>query len=157
MVASPLIVPASMRSPTSLCTGIDSPVIGAWFTVVEPKVILESIGIFSPGRTIIFASTFTCSTDFSAIIPYSSTTRATNGVNSINDWTAWRARLIFQDSRSSATENKYMEIVASNQWLIPIAPPVAIIIRRFVSGLHLCNARITLGKINQEPEIIAME
>ena len=46
-----LSVPANTSAPAVLSTGMDSPVIGAWFTLELPEVTSPSTGIFSPGRT----------------------------------------------------------------------------------------------------------
>lgn len=46
-----MIVPANTGSPDSLATGIDSPVIGAWFTVLDPDTTWPSSAIRAPGFT----------------------------------------------------------------------------------------------------------
>ena len=58
-----LVVAALTWSPTSLSTGIDSPVKAASFTAVLPSIIVPSTGIFSPGLTTNISPFFTCSID----------------------------------------------------------------------------------------------
>ena len=64
MVPSSLIVPAKTSEPDPLAMEADSPVMGAWFTEVAPRVITPSSGIRSPGRTTTVAPTGISSNGF---------------------------------------------------------------------------------------------
>ena len=74
-----LTVPLETSSPSFLSTGIDSPVITAWFIEVCPEQITPSTGIVSPGSTRRISPTRTLSAGTVSSFPFL-ITRAVCGV-----------------------------------------------------------------------------
>ena len=67
-----IVAPITL-SPASLCTGILSPVIAAWSTLVTPSSTMPSTGMFIPGFTSTMSPETTCSTGISISMPSRST------------------------------------------------------------------------------------
>ena len=74
-------VPLNSSLPLNFSTGMDSPVIGAWFTLLAPATTTPSTGTRSPGFTITTVPTCTCPTGM-VISPFPLRTVAVCGARS---------------------------------------------------------------------------
>ncbi len=93
-----LMVPPITIAPTSLVTGMDSPVNMDSSMAEPPSVILPSTGIFSPGRTTTRSPTNTLLNGISASLP-SRIIRAVCGVSPMSLRMAWEVRPLARFSR----------------------------------------------------------
>ena len=133
---APLIVPAKTSAPGAFATGIDSPVMGAWFTSLAPATTAASSGTFSPGRTTTMSPTTTSSTATRTSRP-SRRTSASAGASSISARIAWRARSMLKVSSHCATANRNVTVAASDHWPMAIAPTTAMSIRTLMSRANI--------------------
>jgi hypothetical protein len=131
---SPLIVPANTSPPGSLLTGTLSPVIGAWLTALLPEITRPSSAIRSPGRTMKRVPTGASAAAISRSSPPGERTRTVDGARSSSAEIARRARPTLQASRVSDSANRKATLAASNHSPMPMAPAIAITIKRLMSG-----------------------
>ena len=129
----PLMVPANTSSPGSLAAGIDSPVIGAWFTSLCPDDTTPSSGTFSPGLITTTSPRAMPSTGTRTSRP-SRRTRASFGDNSMSALMARRARSMLRDSTHCASAKRKVTAAASAHWPMAMAPATAMSISVLMSS-----------------------
>ena len=151
-----LIVPAKTSLPGDLSTGADSPVMGAWLTLVSPFVILPSSGNLSPGRATIVLPTGTSRTSTTSSLPSGRTIRAVCGLSDISVAIARRARPTLHDSNDSESANRKATVAASKNSSIARAPTTATVINKFMSGRSRNRARQPLGATYHAPATTAL-
>ncbi len=81
--------------------------------------------------------------------------RAVLGDISTSERMALRARATLHDSSSSASANRKATLPASNHSPSPIAPAIAIVISRFMSGRRRFAANHAFGTTYHTPAITA--
>ena len=129
----PLIVPEKTESPTLLWTGMLSPVIGLWSTVVDPRTTEPSTGSRSPGLTITRSPMASSSMPISTSSP-TRWTLAVSGRSSARPEIACRVRSEANDSRAPLSVNKKRSSAPSSHSPIRAAPRAAATISRSMSN-----------------------
>ena len=134
------MVPAKTVSPSDFSTGMDSPVMGAWFTVEWPLVTTPSRATFSPGRTRTMLPTATSRISMASQLPSACRTVALSGARASSSRMALRA--LSRDFASMASERlkRTMTMAASGNWPMRTAPVTATAMRAFMLRFRLETA-----------------
>ena len=118
-------LPAYSASPGALSASWLSPVMGAWFTALSPRVTVPSSGTRAPGAMRSVAPSGTWAAFWRTVLPSGCSTSALSGARSSRLRMAWRARSMAPSSMRSAATYSAITMAASGHWPMRKAPVTA--------------------------------